>query len=905
MPAHGPTLLRSFICLLGVLLTALPARPVAACGPGVHMREAERLLALLSVDEPAWAERAALPLALAYLRLGSISPDLQWPIDSLPFGHGPDLSNHLVAAAEQRGPLEQLFALGHLAHNASDPACEMFFTPALFASAAIGMVDLYEGDDDAAGEAETLTEGFGDILVGNWEGVIDTLYDFWLDGGAARADLDALLQWYCAEGAAFTGTPTDCAQVQADVHALLASAEERLGGTTRAYLKQVVRNIQNSPPDQVLSAFELLLAQLLPGGWVSQSAHYDAEVARLRTTPLMDRETWRLYDDHVAELGPHIGRDRYLRRPAIGWPGYNPLAQVCGNVQSAMRFLPEGEEGVVPGLIVDGLEWRNAGGAGVGTAEPGGDYALWVRFYAALPFAGPIRVVVRSDRPGAETAPADIVAETTFDVDIDPLAVETNPRIEVVLPFTATVGEALGYTAELYAEPRQNPWFTTSWDRLWTAPGLPVDWALYRENFGTYGHWPPSLRAADRNEGALFAKVQLAPAGPPLAGATVDLGAGVVPALSAQNGVAWFDALPPGSYEVAAALPGYAAGGPQPVALAAQQQAWVWLPLHAVPVVTSDAPYSPSNACVPIHWNAGAFADQAAEFWAQPLDDASEAALSEPTALGLSGTADACFAPQPDGRRLRIQVQAEYGDGTLGVPGVSEPIVLDGSAPEVRDVALTPRADVACAPVAPYAPALDVRLTVVEPHTAVSATVRWRTDDGAYETTNAALEPLPDEPGAASLAFTLPADETGASARVQFEVGNVAGARAESAPAARPVWGAAELCGGSHEPGPEAGDDAAAEPGDGDAATAGDAQTAESAGADGAAAGDGDAGAALPDGAGPDAPPGQGDTASVPGGSGGGCRLAGSPVPAGFGAALPALLLLAGLGLGRRARRSR
>ena len=124
--------------LVVMLILACPAS-ARASGPGVHVREAARTLELLTAKDAAWAEAAKQPLALAYMQLGSIAPDFEWAADAVHFGHSKELSYHLVDAAKSAPPGYAFFALGHLTHQASDPAGETFFTPAVFSSAAVGM----------------------------------------------------------------------------------------------------------------------------------------------------------------------------------------------------------------------------------------------------------------------------------------------------------------------------------------------------------------------------------------------------------------------------------------------------------------------------------------------------------------------------------------------------------------------------------------------------------------------------------------------------------------------------------------------------------------------------------------------------------------------------------------------
>ena len=159
-----------FSVLAVLTFLAVSPRSASACGPGVHILQADRVLERLAAIDEEWAALAETPLARAFLHLGSIAPDIGQAVPGLTFhSHDVDLSYHLLDSAVE--PHQRLFALGHLTHQGADPACETFLTGTLMASAPLGLYDLIDGYDDAMGESEGLVEMFGDLVLGDYDGI--------------------------------------------------------------------------------------------------------------------------------------------------------------------------------------------------------------------------------------------------------------------------------------------------------------------------------------------------------------------------------------------------------------------------------------------------------------------------------------------------------------------------------------------------------------------------------------------------------------------------------------------------------------------------------------------------------------------------------------------------------------
>lgn len=576
------------VLIAAVCAACFIAQPSKACGPGLHVREADRTFERIQQVAEAWAALAEVPLSRSYMRFGSIAPDLQWAAD-LGFGHSVALSYYLLDRAADEDPRFVWFALGHLAHVTSDPACEMFLTPTVIASVPLGMVDFVVGYDDPNGESEGIVEGYGDLILGNWDGVVDLVYDFWADGEKAKDRAREVFLWYCKEGAAFSAIAVNCEEVLAALEALLSKADPILSGLSRDQAKDLVKGIITQPPEVLVDLFSSGLLSSFVGDKAQPTPWVHEEAKTLLATPLGDPTFWKnLYEMHFSELGPTWTIDRAINRLPADWPAWSGNAQVCGNIQSVMQFLPD-EYSVTPGLIVDGVWWLDDQGwpvSGVYCEDDSKSFALRVRFYSALRFSGKIRIAIKKDLPGFDTSEDPVLAEKTFVVDEDPLLATRTQRTEVLVPFNVNVGGAIGFYAEVYVDEYGLPSFTTSWDRLWTIPNIDFFRPQYRNNFGTYGHWPASLQILDPQVevGVLFVRVRSDWDQKPIENAWVQVLGQQLSSRTKRNGIAVFDRLESGPQEVLVGAPGHAVFGPITVTIEA-------LAIHWLDVTLSRLPY--------------------------------------------------------------------------------------------------------------------------------------------------------------------------------------------------------------------------------------------------------------------------------------------------------------------------
>lgn len=789
--------------LLTSLLLLAPI-PALAYGPGVHVREAARTLELLAAQDAEWAAAAALPEAAIWLRAGSISPDFQWITGKLGFGHSKPLSYHLLEVADT--PERRLFALGHLAHLCSDASSEVFLGPTLFASQPLGMFDLFADADDAKGETEGICEGVGDFVFGDWDAVVDLLYDVYLGGPDSEELFVAIFDWYCVEGSAFSGKPDQCAGARAEVAAKLDQGKQLLGGFDREGAKSFLHAIIDAPLGDLLDVVGGGFASALLGSQAAKSVHFDEEMARAKKSALADPAFWGLYEESFVDLGPLLTLD-HLETGYVGWPDWEPKGFVSGNLQSMLLFLP-GAYAWGHGLLVDDVSWWGQDGAPVAevTADLAGqEMTAHVRLFTGLPIAGTVHAVVRKDLPGFTTS-GPVVGEASVDVDLDPALFTTTKRPVVDIPFTADTDGALGFILELRLDDEQRPWFTTSLDRVWTIPSLPLHWPVYTANFGTYGHWPPSLPVtlAPTTPGALMVRAHQHPDGPPLAGALITVKETQAGAVAAQNGVAWFDTLPPGTYTVDATGAGLLSRGPAEATVEPRGLTWAHVALERVPQVTMEPATWTAAPCLPFTWDVAAFEGLATGFEARGIDTWSKDEVTPPAAVDGAGDGELCVPEVADGVRVAVGLRALYPDGPGIAEGVGVAVGIDRSPPVISEgLAVVPVDPNGCLEAWEATPALvPVTLTVTyeEPHSGTSS-FQVALGDGPFMDL-----PLPrPRIHVPAVAHLDPAalGATPADATVRVRIVNLAGLEVTSEPAALPVWGEEKRC--PTPPGPDAG----------------------------------------------------------------------------------------------------
>jgi hypothetical protein len=538
-----------------VLLAAL-----SSFGPGVHIREADLALSMKAAADPAWAADAEAPDALLYLHMGAQGPDLENVLNSVTFGHSRQLGYHLLEAAMPLDAQHRLFALGHLAHNCSDDSADPFVVPTLFSGAPLGPFDLMPGDDHAEGESQGILDIFGDLVVGDWNAVVDLGWYFWLDGPEARQRMLDLTAWYCAQCETYYAMSLNCDAVAADLQQLGDMAAGYLGDMDKAAAKAMVKLTlggTNLKPAAEL-AFGGLLHKLLGEEYIP-TPEQKAEKERLLAGPLGSRTYWNETYNKVATLGPSFLQDELTARPDDShWPIYTGRAIISGNLVSLLRHLPALYT-VQQGLVVDRLRWLDTEGNEVASLSPDAPpdtMRVELRLYSTLPIDAPLTLRVVKDSPGLADAANEVLAQQDFQLTVDPEHLVLHERPVIELTFHPQPDNAVGFCAELLLPPSDLPAFTTCLDPLVGSGLLPFHRPLFHGNFDTYGKWPPSLALVGRPEadGRVLVHVKALADGSDLSGARVCLGQRCGTTLSV--GLVALDAdQGPGQLEISA--PGY------------------------------------------------------------------------------------------------------------------------------------------------------------------------------------------------------------------------------------------------------------------------------------------------------------------------------------------------------------
>lgn len=731
----------SSVLLSVCLLSSVEA---VAFGPGMHIREADRTLEMLMETDVWWAQALEeTPGALEYLHLGSITPDAEQWVPELTFGHNVYLAYHLLERAEESGDVRlSFFALGFLSHvSGGDRASEQFMAPLVAANSHMGYMNLLMAESGPEGEVEGITEVFGDLITGDFHGVIDVLYFFWLDGEEAKNRARELMLWYCEQAADSTGDNPDCALAVQQCEELLFNAEEYLGGFTREQAHSMVTVLIDEATHADLAGliFDAATGSSIPLTISTEpSEEFDSEYWRLLRSEVVDPgsfedlpyfyEPWPLYET-MRDVGPSISLWHLLSRPGGSWPTWNEEPLMWGNIRSIMNFLPDeyeragtsfhlpnccGGDGLTHpetvhpgsnflGLIPDGIWYRNPEGTKVETIPIGAQGETWhafVRFYSAFPFEGRIRGVVKKDRVGVDTTQDEVLGEVVIELEIDPTTYGVRPREVIDIPFQPDTEGALGFYVELYTNDLVLPWFTTNWDRLWHIRDLPMWRASYQDNFGSYGHFPESLPVDGvQRPTNLYVKPTIHPWGGGIAGASVTVGSQTL--VTDEAGVAVFESIQPGLAMIQVTAPSYHYVSPLTKTVVEGQDNWVAVEMEVIP----DLHLSLFDWGDGLWWNLSLelTLDASVPDYSRLMMASSEATMEDVDGLAYGESLQVQWDPRwgfvslffpppapvpPDGDTLRIRVNSTFIDGSVATELFSETFRIDTSPAELRSIKL-------------------------------------------------------------------------------------------------------------------------------------------------------------------------------------------------------------------------
>jgi len=669
--------------ILAALASTTLAAPAIAWGPGVHAREAAETARQLVERDPAWAAVFDDPIAEDALVLGAITPDFRQVIDNLPFGHDRRLGYHLIDAAAGGTAEQRAFALGFLAHVVSDNSADTFVAPGLWVMHALGPFDLVaDPRESLISETELLCETFGDLVLGEWDDVVDALFTYRFDGPEARARLDAVIVWYCGEANAFTGLDADCEAAAAELDALLTRGDSLLGGVDRDGAQDLLDALIDHPPADLVPVFSGGAISSLLGDAFTFSDHYAYEIARFEASPLVDEAFWALYDSEWADLAPHLTITQLDRR-ANGWPTRDNDTLRGANWISTYRHLDPAWWGDGAGLVVKNLAWRVDGEvASTVRADAGAvNGEVTVRFFATRPVIGTVSATVRTDAIGfgsvTPDARGDAMGDASMVVDLDPRRAVDEGVNELVVPFTtADLDGVDGWVVDVAFDDRR-PFFTSQTEPLFsdafvTEIGVPMWQPAVREAFSPSAAWPGALRV-DRPDALaeLHVFARIGPDREGLAEVRIDVDGAV--ATTRDDGLAVFDAMPSGEVTIAASAAGFDDATMDVTIAGGRTSVDVFLRPRLDP---TTAPIVCDPACIDVIWAADRQGAAPERVFGMVEQDG--AALHEPVYLGRDGAGTLCLPePLPTDGPLVVATRTGPVGGEPGPWDRSDPFRVD------------------------------------------------------------------------------------------------------------------------------------------------------------------------------------------------------------------------------------
>ncbi len=607
-------------------------------------------------------------------------------------------------------------------HNSvSDPLCEQFWTPTLMASAPLGMVYLLEGYGDPRGMSEGITEVLGDLLVGDWDALIDVAFDVFLDDDDAEARGHEMIVWYVEHMNDYYGTATDPEMVWQSLQDKVADYSMYISGLDRTMAKEMLHEMKGDTPAEAISLFTGDLISKLAGDAAKRCEDFDTNIATVMKSALVEQWFWDVYADtllsglssfwYLDRVAPFAGTMLAddVSAAVLGWPTWGANPMIAGNVMSAMQFHDDIYD-VVPGLIVDEVVWMDASGNAISqfTNEMMSQtLKVRVTYYTALDFSGEIRLVVKTDLPGLDQSGDAVVGQHAETVTLDPRGYVLGTRSTIEAEFQSVLTHIDGFYLELYARDNEGPWFTTNWDAMMAGGRIPVYQKIYRDNFATYGKWPPSLPvSADLAPGdcEVFVLARTFGDGGPIAAATVSLisQTGIEPTLeprtlpTSQNGLAVFEHMSSGSYSIVGVPPaGYVNPTTDTTIVecdpAAAGQVWVDQEFHTIPKAWVEGGVSGRNDCIVFQTNSIDFWGRAEKFQVTVTDANDDQVVLLPMVeKNPRPKIEACFpTPVENGTNVVIHLLPRYiNDLGMGVEGVSTPILIDSTLPVIDAIEL-------------------------------------------------------------------------------------------------------------------------------------------------------------------------------------------------------------------------
>lgn len=468
-------------------LLVLTASPAAAWGPGVHLRECERVAERMIAEAHPLA-KAVGPAYRAWLRVGCIAPDLRQAVpqlDGTPT-HAPGFGWALVQDAQAKGAPDGAiaFAIGALAHQASDGA-ESVFAGHATASALLGAPDIFPGvEDGMRAECELMTEILGEFANGRADLLLlllDDLGVFAAPGSPSKLNWQPMLGWYVERLVAFGAKPKgSVAETVAALQGVIAKAAAKAGPlgkdavSTLLTLMAAKTGAENLALLAALPIGDALAAVGMAG--LDESTLLDPAHFRAHARLAFFGEAGFLQAAYatLSELGPHWTLRRLAgKHVEAEFPGWNGPLMAGGIRASLAHGMPKTLLTAESALLFDRVEWRSlaAGvpGAAIASWAPGdGPIRLRVRLFAATKGSWRVALQVRQATPGFAASLGAMVTETSAVLALDPMDAEdvARPWLELDVDPSAAVGQSDALVAVLARAPADAP------------AGAEVPWAL-------------------------------------------------------------------------------------------------------------------------------------------------------------------------------------------------------------------------------------------------------------------------------------------------------------------------------------------------------------------------------------------------------------------------------------------
>ncbi len=711
------------LCIFALLMSSTTLH---SYGPATHIGEAVRYIEMLE-EQPLAGPKGDIallsdPEILPYFKLGATFPDIGRVLPGFcrdshdePFGYY--FFEQGVEESAQ-APWKQAFALGYLLHICGDISAQLFVTQRFAVLGKWGELSVIEGvmDDHPGGENELLVEAWLEIEFADLSQYV-YLLSFFLQG----TRLDEVLDFY---NTSFTDFCGGTAMGDVDM------AQQRL------IVVQMMSDWVEFAESQNGDPWHDLVAAWRAGiGLDGQSLILDRqsslinerELTRLLEGPTFsDPDFWNLYPDQYKELGPTILR---VFEPGENWydvwPTWSAQTMSAASIGSLAHFLPDLFHPDADVIVWD-VAWTDGEGAPLSEVDAmnlPAQICCEVELYATSEVARTVSARIRRHIVGVDPGADPILGSESVSFGHDPYAYSTTDLadVRVCVDPGGTTDDAWGYVMDLVtASYPDKPFFTTNFGAFYAVGEIDIlGLTSYQTIYDTYEKWPRSIRLT----GQEFALGQYV-----LRGKVVDAATGFhVPFArilinetesleTNANGYFEISGLAEGPTTITPTLASYYV---PPVAGyvfegAAGDNLYVEAAMDPRPEVIAPGAFYPSNATLPVQWEAGELVGSPYYFSAAVGTDVMQDDVAAWCGVGKNFQATIDFdSPVADGAMIYASVRVSDGDTDFPI-GFSGGVVMDGSLPEEPEIAINPHR------ITHSGDTVEIALTSVDEHSGIA-----------------------------------------------------------------------------------------------------------------------------------------------------------------------------------------